>query len=131
MGYYTNYSITAENYSAILCGCRAAVDSDKLENIQDEFEKMELPDYYQSSDSTFHAYGKWYEWENDMLLISLKFPDILFTVDGIGEDPVDFWKAYVVNGKIQYCRGTIVYERFDPLLMHEYSGKLPDNYSYA
>lgn len=48
-----------------------------------------------------------------MKVISTKYPDILFEVTGEGEETGDLWKAYFKNGKMQYCKGKVVYDDFD------------------
>ena len=55
---------------------------------------------------------KWYEWDDDIRKLSREFPDILFEVSGDGEESDDFWMAYFLNGKMQFCPGTIVYDEF-------------------
>jgi hypothetical protein len=55
----------------------------------------ELTDGKFMSDETF----KWYDWESDMVAVSDKFPDWLFTLEGEGEDNEDVWCAYFLAGK--------------------------------
>lgn len=45
--------------------------------------------------------GKWYNSKEDILKVSKIYPDTLFEVTGFGEDPLDIWRAYIKNGKIQ------------------------------
>lgn len=61
---------------------------------------------------------KWYDNENDMLLLSKEFPDVLFKLHGEGEDNEDIWNKYFMNGKMQYCPAKIVYEPFDKNKLH-------------
>lgn len=57
---------------------------------------------------------KWYEWEEEMTEISEKFPRVLFTLTGEGEDAGDLWIAYFRNGESQICQARITYDPMDP-----------------
>lgn len=48
---------------------------------------------------------KWYDHTSDMQEIAKQFPECVFELDGIGEDPNDFWKEYYSGDKYQYCQG--------------------------
>lgn len=65
-----------------------------------------------TSDST-----KWYENETDMKSFSLKFPGVLFTLSGEGEESGDIWKKYFRDGKMQICRAAIVFPEFSARLL--------------
>jgi len=56
---------------------------------------------------------KWYEFDEDMLRISKKFPHAVFTLDGDGEETGDVWRKYYCNGKVQDAKAKMVYEPFD------------------
>ena len=102
MGYYTTFSLLnnlSEN------------EMKALQEIQ--------PDYFESesyidelTDGCFNA--KWYDWEKDMLNLSSRFPDTLYTLYGVGESGYDLWVAYFQNGKMQYEQAEILYGEFDP-----------------
>lgn len=61
----------------------------------------------------FFIEGKWYDWKDDMVKVSGLFPDVLFVLEGAGEDSDDLWKAYFKNGKVQIENARIVYGEFD------------------
>ena len=42
----------------------------------------------------------WYEHDDDMLTLSRAFPDVLFTLEGVGEEHPDIWKTQYKNGEI-------------------------------
>ncbi len=94
MGYYTRYRLS------IVSG--------------DDY----ITDYKQEiSDSTDYKYLfdeeiKWYEHENDMITYSKKHPNVLFCLDGEGEENGDIWKAYFQNGKMFRTKGVISFEEF-------------------
>lgn len=130
MGYYTNFEITANTYEKTMLGEQFGyiLDNKILTDLQNEVEKMNLPDGYIDEDR-FSAYGKWYEWKDDMRLLSSKFPDLIFTIEGEGEESGDIWRAYVMNGALQFCAAKIIFDDFNPIAMHE--GLIPENYSYS
>ncbi len=43
----------------------------------------------------------WYNHKEDMQALSKMWPDILFTLTGIGEEQDDQWVEYHMNGKVQ------------------------------
>ena len=61
-----------------------------------------------------YANAKWYDWEEDMCLLSTRFPELLFCLHGEGESGDDLWDAYFFEGKCQHCPAVITYEDFDP-----------------
>ena len=56
---------------------------------------------------------KWYDHEDNMRRLSSMFPDVLFTVKGVGEEMPDIWVKYFKGGKCQYCKGKVTYDPFD------------------
>lgn len=56
---------------------------------------------------------KWYGWEEDMREFSKLFPDIVFVLEGEGEESGDIWCSYFKDGKNQYCQARIVVDEFD------------------
>lgn len=55
-------------------------------------------------------YGvKWYDNTKDMRNISSLYPNVMFTVTGVGEEAPDFWKRSYLNGQmIQEKDGQVV-----------------------
>lgn len=56
---------------------------------------------------------KWYNWQEDMKAISLKYPKMLLMLEGDGEEPLDIWIAHFCNGKINYREIQTYWEKFD------------------
>jgi len=55
----------------------------------------------------------WYEHENDMRQLSKRFPDMLFTLSGKGEENEDIWIKYFKAGRMQVSYATISLDKFD------------------
>jgi hypothetical protein len=55
---------------------------------------------------------KWYDCHEDMLALSITFPDPVFHVTGSGEDSSDRWIAHYQNGKTYSER--LVFPPFNP-----------------
>lgn len=60
---------------------------------------------------------RWYDHDVGMLEISREFPDILFKLHGEGEENVDLWRTYYLNGKLQHAPARITYDDFSPELL--------------
>jgi len=94
MGYYTHYALSTDPPS---------YDVDHEEQIS------EAADY----NTCFEDPLKWYDCEQDMREYSKRYPEVLFTLSGEGEEPEDLWRAYFRNGKMQFCEVVITYPPFD------------------
>lgn len=57
---------------------------------------------------------KWYDYNEDMLEFSKKFPKTLFILDGVGEEHIDMWRCYYKNGKVQEETANITFGEYDP-----------------
>ena len=117
MGYYTNFTLTAVQYQPDKSfSDMLYVDDDISEQILVELDKKYDVFTGCDPDLSFGVEGtaKWYDWEKDMLSISTIFPDILFKLDGDGDDTEDMWSAYFLNGKTQFCPVEFVQDKFDP-----------------
>lgn len=101
MGYYTRYTLDiALNNS-----------NTTKEEIKKEIQNVDLPvdTIGIESDSM-----KWYDHEEDMRDFSKKFPDVLFILEGEGEESSDIWKKYFKNGLMQYIKPKVTFPPFDP-----------------
>lgn len=99
MGYYTDYTLSASRVKG--------EDEQRLKEV------IEGELGFESWGMEWYANAKWYDWEKDMKRISEQFPDVLFTLDGRGEEWDDAWVAYFLNGKEQYCLARIEFDDFD------------------
>ena len=119
MGYYTKFDLeisgTGERW---VTGVDAKGEKIKV-NIgidKDEVtrELVNLSGYEHLFDGDTH---KWYDYDENMLEISRKYPDLLFILSGEGEESGDLWRNYYKNGKSQRCNAVITYGEFDPVLL--------------
>lgn len=58
--------------------------------------------------------ANWERFDKDMIMLSTRFPGVLFRVECFGEDfPDDIWVAYAIDGKYYQEDGKIVYPEFN------------------
>lgn len=102
MGYYTAYNLHLSN-----------VKPEEEEALALEIKKMHVFDDGDVREKHYSAYARWNDFDRDMLLLSTKFPGVLFTLYGDGEYSDDNWVDYFQDGKEMYCKAEIVYPEFD------------------
>lgn len=94
MGYYTAYSIA---YDALKT--TSEIDS----AIEAFFKGVDGGGWATYAGEILGGVRKWYDQEIDMYCLSKKFPDILFTVSGHGDDWDDSWEEHWQDGSMQHC----------------------------
>lgn len=90
MGYYTRYELVV----------------DDCEKHKKEIELLVSDNYLFGDPST------WYEHEKDMREHSLKYPNLLFRLNGQGEESGDIWIEYYKNGKMQKAVAKLMFDKF-------------------
>lgn len=93
MGYYTDYTITADNGTP---------------ELKNEMKKFGFLDEW--DEGLWGGNAKWYDWSDDMAKLSKKFPDVLFTIEGRGEDSTDIWGYYYKDGKSYIQAEVTIYD---------------------
>lgn len=88
MGYYTKFKLTINEGRTIQVEVR-----DTVYAYINEYCGVYLETHCFSDDY------KWYAHEEDMLNVSLQFPDLGFTLSGLGEDQTGLWVNHYKNGK--------------------------------
>lgn len=112
MSYMTSFSLTVEDLETRKSIGEVMAEKE-LNDLANEIEKM---DVFSDGDLRYdelHTYTTWYSYTEDMCLLSSKYPNLLFVLNGVGEDPADLWKAYYVDGKEQMAPGVITFAEFD------------------
>lgn len=110
MGYYTQYNLDV-------------VDPADIDR-HPELEQVGLV-----ACKSFDAYGlmddgscsdevKWYDHDKNMRAMSRAYPDVLFRLEGNGEEQGDVWMKYYKGGKCQRLEPTILWPDFDPSQMN-------------
>lgn len=117
MGYYTDFELKQE-------GC----PEDLYEKLESEVAKMNIFGYGNAADGWYEN-AKWYDYDDDMCILSLRFPDVLFRLDGCGEDNSDIWRHYYKGGKAQRDCAKTVYESFDENKLVETGRNKDETYS--
>lgn len=120
MGYYTQYKLTVEeaNKEYKISDIVNKIMELRKENTSKfyafeynlEEEKENTSDsielYFESDDC------KWYDHDEEMLELSKHFPEIIFKLEGEGEENGDMWNTYYCNGKLAHYDARII---IDPL----------------
>lgn len=97
MGYFTTYSLQMH-------GSEEAVKAaDK-----------ELHKFFEDADELLDGtyFSKWYYHADSMLELSRQHPEVLFVLEGIGEDHWDLWEERYKNGEYERQEARIPIERF-------------------
>ena len=100
MGYYTAYNLVIQN------GDDSLIETFRKEN--------ENANYALNEDGDTLEYCKWYNHEEDLKNFSAKYPEVVFILEGDGEESGDMWKKYFQNGKCQTANAHITFEEFNP-----------------
>jgi hypothetical protein len=102
MGYYTTFRLSIE-----------LVDGKQLTKQESDTFKAELLVKYEASEhydqDGYLAYmlekypdsSKWYDHEDDMREFSKLYPNVVFRLEGEGEEAGDVWCKFFQNGKMQ------------------------------
>lgn len=86
MGYYTRFNLEYEPVKGF------TITPEQLTELREEFAKaLGFTEAFDELTSGDCPEWKWYECTEDMTKIAQKFPNILFTLEGEGEDREDWW----------------------------------------
>lgn len=87
MGYYTDYLLESVHEDFII-----------PDNVSD---KSLMEDFF---NNRHESELKWYSHLDDMLLMSIANPNVVFHTSGIGDKQGDIWEANFLNGKTKVIR---------------------------
>ena len=93
MGYYTYFSLSYH-------GSPEDEKSIQEFRVEDDDKEFSNPWYINGilDECADHDY-KWYDWEKDMRILASKFPNVLFILNGNGEELDDIWE-FRIKGDI-------------------------------
>lgn len=123
MGYYTDYDLDISPHG------RDVFSNEEIDELERE---IDLLNVFESGHTVggYYCNAKWYDHDEDMMRLSGRFPDILFSLHGNGENQEDMWDAYYLNGRMQYCGAKITYPPFDESQLSEPIEDGGERYSY-
>lgn len=105
MGYSTSYTLECEPRLTrkISCAhCGTPMEDGESSELSEAVLAEALPSYKGDTFAgVLEEACKWYDHENDMKALSRKYPEVLFTLRGEGEDAGDVWVKYFKGGKMQ------------------------------
>lgn len=113
MGYMTKFEIYAYNTDT-----REPIPREKEYDMTYELEQIafgaqDREDFEKYGPLDFDAWTgdemKWYNHENDMIALSKNHPNIIFLVEGIGEEFPDAWHMWVHNGIVEKSYAVVKY----------------------
>lgn len=112
MGYYTRYSL--EVHAADTSGADDVRQGQLIDKKLYEYQL--IVDAIAAESGYSHPFEgdiKWYDYVKDMSNISKRFPDLIFTLSGEGEESGDIWKRYFYRGDDQYAAAKVTFAPFD------------------
>lgn len=113
MGYYTDFSLRVEGSGAAYG--RLMDEQDRV-TVSESYE-FKLGDFLRNGQSDV----KWYDYDDDMKSLSKRWPNVLFILDGDGEEQGDVWRAWYRNGKGIKVEPTFLEPDLDKLLPLDYA----------
>lgn len=103
MGYYTYYSLDIQNST-----------NDDIAKVVRYLKEKDIIGYA-LDEALCPADGvTWYEHHEDMIDLSMEFPNLYFVLHGEGDDREDIWDAHYQNGIFQELYASIVMPDIDP-----------------
>jgi hypothetical protein len=104
MGYITNFTLT--------------VTPDPSEELNDELtgdkNSGSYIGYFDQYMNGYYLSGKWYDHTEDMIALSLRYPEYVFQLEGDGEETGDHWVMYFRNGQYYTVQLSVQIPLFDP-----------------
>lgn len=121
MGYYTNFELNTKDGVNKQTAGRLGKELKRMNVFDDigsvsevrinENGHVEETDRFYVGAST---YTTWYDADEDMLLLSTRFPGVVFSLRGYGEESQDIWEHYYMDGCMQDANVRLVQDDFDP-----------------
>lgn len=102
MGYCTNFAINVHHPGA------KDVSNEVVEEVRDVLEEISGYSFDTNAERAYNPEGnhlfssdryKWYGYDVDVIELSKRYPHLVFTVYGEGEEPADIWMHKFFKGK--------------------------------
>lgn len=113
MGYYTRYELETVESKDLGKSILKEMDAEVYYGLDINSSLKYIGDFDMGVSIDYTDEVKWYDHEDDMKKLSVKFPNTLFRLHGIGEEQGDEWFKYFKNGKMQKCDAIITFEEYD------------------
>ena len=111
MGYYTTFTLDCYDNHANSLDISFETELGKALTAA----LHEINPYYFEDDfdlkTLFDDSCKWYDHDEDMVKLSLRFPDYTFILEGEGEENGDLWRTIYHDGQLECLNVKIVYEK--------------------
>lgn len=85
----------------------------QVEDILKSEEDFPGLDYAIDENGDYYESVKWYDHEEDMRILSGRYPDVIFALEGEGMNQGDHWFEYYKNGKMQRCNAIVSFDEYD------------------
>lgn len=118
MGYCSSFSLSAYpvDRSGNIVGKKLTPVLQEAVNV--EIKKIDVFKLWDHTENTWEVgQDTWYSEQEDMVLLSTKFPSVLFAIHREGENNDDMVDTYYWNGRMQVCPAIITYDDYDPAKM--------------
>jgi hypothetical protein len=118
MGYYTDFHLawSEKNGQPVSKETDDAIQAHLLNLIENGDELGTAIE----ADGSFAESAKWTSCDEDMIQVSLSFPDVLFSLYGAGSSYDGHWVTYYLNGLLQSEDAEIVYPKFSKRKLRSY-----------
>ena len=93
MGYYTTFELEMDTNKLTF--------EEVAETLNDVGKYKEGVTFWTQVLTSDYGSIKWYEHDKDMFELSKKYPDVVFTLRGTGEENDDVWVSYYRAGMVQ------------------------------
>jgi len=101
MAYEVNYTLETSN-----------IPDDQWDDLLDHFDMFDVGHLLVDG----QARMPWYKHEADLIYISARFPNITFTLTGVGELREDLWKKRFRASEVEELRPDIVWPEWEELV---------------
>lgn len=115
MGYYTRHKLDIFKNNSDLTELKIKDLTVK------ELKELDVINYALDENLNACDSAKWYNHRDHMKIISEHIRDVVFLLEGEGEENEDIWKEYWLNGKVQFCKAQITFNEYDENKLEEYN----------